>query len=111
MEQQQQQPGQPDNYSLAFIRICELAEAKGEAPIGNRVWATEFGHWRVAVNGSRETIDRIPPFEALITYRGLPAGLINPVGGTIVAGQGVNEDAFIEAIEAEIARLGGTIAE
>ena len=71
-------------------------------------WENRLGeHWRVAINGHRDpcsdsTGAEVPPYHAYLEYRGWPAGLVNPRGGTIVNGEGANEDALIEVLRQEI---------
>ena len=60
--------------------------------------------WVVKVNGHREQVESVPPFSALLEFNGWPAGIIDPFGGTIAAGELANEDTFIAAMEAAIER-------
>lgn len=41
--------------------------------------------WAVWINGHSEEVDDIPAFSMLFWCRGLPAGLVDPRGGTMAA--------------------------
>ena len=91
-----------DGITEIFYYISLIAEKNNVRNIGklDGLWKCKVDEdWEFRVNGHDEEIDGIPPYYALIVYRGLPAGLVNPFGGTIAAGQVVNEDVFIEAMK------------
>lgn len=89
----------------ALAVIAELHDALGRPPLDGAIGVYEFGDWRVRLNGDGEEQDGIPPFTASIEFNGWPAGLVDPAGGVIAAGELANEDTFIEAARAEIARV------
>jgi hypothetical protein len=105
----------------AFGVIAELGIAAGAAPINrfNNCWEFQVDdQWWIAMNGhqtprpassengaSAKVPFSVDPFYCYIEYNGWPAGLICPLGGTIAAGIGANEDTFIAAIRARIAAL------
>jgi|GEM_PF-2935093 len=79
------------------------------ADLPGGIYQREIGqHWRIVFNGSGETraedarAPKLPPFAVYIEFNGWPAGIIDPSGGIIAAGDAANEDAFIAAIEAEL---------
>lgn len=92
----------------AFAEIVKLAERRGVARINDLpgCWEPEIGgEWKIALNGHREPAKsssgaEVPPFSAYIEYNGWPAGVIDPSGGIIAAGECANEDAFIAALRA-----------
>ena len=100
-----------DFVSEAFGVICELGIALGIRPLNEHpgCWAHQIDDfWFVAVNGHDEsrmyqTIE-IPPFHAYVAYDGWPAAMFTPRGGEFVVTNVVNEDAFIRAVRAAIAR-------
>jgi hypothetical protein len=102
--------GEP-KISLAFARIADLCIALDQAPLPRHpeCWECQVDKtWWIAVNGHSENRTNshgasVPPFNAVVEYNGWPAGLMDPYGGCIAAGDGANEDAFITALEAAIA--------
>lgn len=109
-------PTEPnEQYSAAFDAIAVLCIATGNAPIKGKVW--EFvvdDQWQFAVNGTGTTATpkaaegrmdapALRRYECVIWYNGFLAGIIDPRSGVIVAGEGANEDAFIDAIQRRIA--------
>jgi hypothetical protein len=97
--------------SLAFARIAELCIALDQAPLPKHpdCWECQVDKtWWIAVNGhseQRKTSDGfdVPPFNAVIKYNGWPAGIMDPYGGCIAAGEGANENTFTAALDAAIA--------
>jgi len=93
--------------SLAFSLIADLALARGLQAL-NRfpgLWACRVDDkWHLKLNPHQEEIENVPPFNAMIFWGDLPAGLIDPTGGVIAAGSAANEDAFIAALRAAIAK-------
>lgn len=69
--------------------------------------------WTLALNGKDNElpvepegtmgISRLEPFHAAVWYNGWPAGILYPYGGEFAAGEGANEDTFIEALDRAIA--------
>ena len=93
----------------AFAEIAALANRLGIHDITRfpGCWEHQIDeHWWMAVNGHREKIacssgEKVPPFSAYVRFNGWPAGVIDPAGGIIAAGEVANEDAFIEALKAQ----------
>lgn len=97
----------------AYAVLAELGIALGAAPLTQFAgcWECQIDeHWRVAVNGHQAQRHcsfsnvAIDPFHCYIEFNGWPAGLMTPVGGTIAAGSAANEDTFITAIRARLAK-------
>jgi hypothetical protein len=98
----------------AMGRVADLAQALGVSHI-NRLpgcWEHAFGAYRLAVNGHREPKAptfapdfQVDPYHAYVERDGLPLAILSPGGGTVVGGG--TEDALIDALDAEIARVGG----
>jgi hypothetical protein len=70
-------------------------------------------HWTLAINGSDEEKDvdlgqdsmgitKLKTFQMAIWFNGWLAGILNPVGGIICAGEAGNEDNLIRALEERI---------
>ena len=95
----------PD-ISGAFFLIAELHIAQGRPPMNGAVCEYTAGNWRLVVNGAgKETThdgNRIPPFSCLAFWGDLPAGIFDPYGGIIAAGEAANERTLCEALRAEI---------
>ena len=97
----------------AFFAIADLSNALGAGPLNKHpgCWAHQVDEqWHIEVNGHTvpmRTADgccELQPFHAAILFNGWPAGIINPRGGTIAAGEAANEDAFIAAVRAATLR-------
>lgn len=95
----------------AFTKIAELCHALGAGPMNKHAgcWECQVDkRWKIAVNGHPEpkvsSLSEVPiePFHAYAEFNGWPAGILNPYGGTIAAGECANEDTFIAALEAAI---------
>jgi len=92
----------------AFAAVADLGVALGVEKINTLpgCWEHQIDDdWRVAMNGHREEVKDssgagVPPFHIYIEWKGWPAGLINPYGGSIVAGGNACEDSFIAAVRA-----------
>jgi hypothetical protein len=92
----------------AFAEIAALASRLGIASIGKLPGCWEHridDHWWIAVNGhpavqKSSTGKSVPPFSAYVEFCGWPAGIVNPYGGLIAAGDAANEDTFIAALRA-----------
>jgi hypothetical protein len=88
--------------------ILDLIEKDGLKNIKDLLWVRVIDeHWTVAVNGcpivkSYKGLD-ISPYNMYIEWCNFPAGIINPYGGQICAGEKANEDTLIEAIKKAIA--------
>lgn len=97
------------NISEAFMLIADLADKDDAAPVNKHpgCWERAVGKWHISVNGHREPRKNaegmeVPPFSAVLTFNGWPAGIIDPSGGVIAAGAVANEDTFIEALKTEL---------
>lgn len=87
-------------WTVAFDLIARYAEERGWIPIGFRSW--QIGPWKIAVNGTRDERESIPPFHAMVTnddYLGVM--VVNPMSGTVGGWIGM-EDAFIDAMRSEL---------
>jgi hypothetical protein len=98
----------------AFAVLADLCIALGEAPLSKHVacWEHKIDErWAVAVNGHNEpkhcSFSAVPvdPFNCYVQFNGWPAGILNPYGGIIAAGELANEATFIEAMRDRIATL------
>lgn len=97
--------------SEAFVLLAELAQKDGIASARDfeACWERQIGeHWWIALNAHKEAKPqthsdaKVEPFHCYLEFNGWPAGIINPYGGIIAAGDAANEDAFISAIQAEL---------
>jgi hypothetical protein len=93
-----------------FILLAKLAEKDGAAPLNKHqdCWERQIGEWCIAINGHRDKRKcshgpSVPPFNCYCEFNGWPAGIFDPIGGVIAAGEAANEDTFAAAIEAELA--------
>lgn len=96
-----------DQVSEAFVLLAELALAEGVADTPLGIWERAFDPWHVSLN--RDNIARknvrgleVPPYSAMVTFNGWPAGIIDPRGGILAAGAAANEDTFIAAIKEQL---------
>lgn len=83
--------------NLAFLGCCALAVKDDVGLISalpDHTFTRTVGVWKIALNGK--------DFQAKIEFNGWPAGIIDPHGGIIAAGEAANEDTFIAAIEADL---------
>jgi len=55
--------------------------------------------WAMKLNATDEEIEKIPPFEVMPYWGGIPAGLLGANGGMMADGSHANEDAFLEWLE------------
>lgn len=91
-----------------FCAIVEHAAALGVRNIGEIAgcWEVELDDaWWFALNGHGEPTKcskgtEVPPFTVYVEFNGWPAGLVDPHGGVLAAGDAANEDTFIAAIRA-----------
>ena len=96
--------------SVAFTAIALLAEHDKLGLPQAKCWHRIVGDWEIWVNRGKKPQKKEPgspsiePYSAYIEWKGWPAGIIDPYGGIIAAGEGANEDSFIAAIEAEIGK-------
>lgn len=85
--------------NLAFMGCCALALKDNVGLISalpDHTFNRTVGLWEIALNGK--------DIRAMIKFNGWPAGIIDPQGGLIAAGEAANEDEFIAAIEADLGR-------
>lgn len=94
--------------STAFSACVALGLKGGVRDLpntGDGTYSREFGKWKILLNASdqeveiREGSPKLPPLNVYVEFNGWPAGIINPYGGVIAAGECANEDLFIEAAE------------
>lgn len=91
-----------------FLAIAEFAHRKGVKSIKDlpACWEAAVGdHWWIAVNGHGVPVacshgGDVPPFSAFVEFNGWPAGILDPMGGVIAAGELANEQTFRAALEA-----------
>jgi len=86
--------------SEACLMIVQLAVHRAGVPnCKDRVLTLEIDErWKATVNGCRETRDSIPPFSIGLEFNGFPAGIIDPGGGIMAAGDAANEATLIRAL-------------
>jgi hypothetical protein len=102
----------PDIITESFAKLAHLGCLVGAAPITQFDGCWEYRldeQWEIAMNGHKEPRKcsfgvEVAPFHCYLQYNGWPAGVFNPRGGTIAAGSCANEDTFIAAIDAAIAK-------
>lgn len=85
--------------NLAFMGCCALAIKDDVGQISALPGGTfnrHFGKWEIALNGEK--------LQAEVKFNGWPAGIIDPCGGIIAAGEIANEDSFIQAIEDDLGK-------
>ncbi len=90
-----------------FVDIAEYSRAVGVKSISQLegCWEHEVdGRWKLYVNGHRDPIPCstgtvVPAFSAYVTFNGWPAGILDPWGGVIAAGDAANADTFREALQ------------
>lgn len=104
----------------AFLKVGMLAHALGARSIKDfsGCWQHQFTHdgslWQIALNAHLEPNEaspigamacQVPRLSVAVWFNGWLAAIFDPRGGTFVAGTLANEDAFIEALDAEMARV------
>lgn len=106
-----------ERVSVAFDKLAQLAIKLGAHPLTKHPngWAHKIDeHWFVHIAGSKDVKSaggqntappvNVPAYHAYVEFNGWPAGFINPYGGVIAAGAAANEDSFIAAIDAALAK-------
>ena len=101
------------NLPEVYAAVVELALRLGAKDIFKLAGCWEHqidAQWWCAVNGHAEATRSshgasVPPFCLVVEYNGWPAGLIDPGGGVIAAGEGANEATLLEALRVAAARL------
>lgn len=107
----------------AYAWLLELATVLGAAPVTEHAacWETTFtgvdgGEWFVALHAQTGKLiacsrgSKVPAFTFYIEWNGWPAGLIDPSGGVIAAGELANESTLIDAVKKQIASVDAAIA-
>lgn len=97
-----------------FVAIAKYHQAKRLPPLNKMdgAWIEQADeHWWFAVNGHKLDVQvdgtNLPPFHALVTFNGWPAGCFSPHDGVICAGELANGREFISALEKAAGRLLG----
>lgn len=99
---------------LAWLGCGALAFKDKTGPCANLpdgLYRRKVGDlWRIVLNGTNKESPKqddhpaLPPFAAYVEFNGWPAGIIDPSGGILAAGEAANEDTFIAAIEADLGK-------
>ena len=95
----------------AFVAACEAACSGNDLPLKGRVADFTRGGWRVVINGTAADHEvpgdgecmgaTVPPTHLAAFWNGWLAGVLNPGGGALAAGDAANEDTFIAAMKEE----------
>ena len=96
-----------------FARVCELGESMGWENITMDPGCKEHqidSDWWFALNPHRhpEACSRgmeVPSMQIYFEWKGLPAGFVGYMGGTLICSRRVNEDTLMAALDAAIARV------
>ncbi len=99
-----------EQWSEAFCLVAQLAEKLDAVPLDKHpnCWECQIDdRWRISVNGHGEeqktaSGSAVLPFHCYVEFRGFPAGILHPHGGTMVAHVEGSEDAFIRAMKARL---------
>lgn len=109
--------GEQIETTLVFDLIVQLCLGTGQDAVDKLLMFTVDDQWRFAINGKREPVN-IPDEpnlmgynglgcgECVVWYNGFTAGLIDPNGGVLAAGECANEGTFIAALKACAAKRG-----
>ena len=103
----------------AYIKACEiiaLVAVKSLIKLPVKKWVGSINeHWVIAIHANKGKEIEFEPKGAmggkaefgimLVWFNGWLAGMIDPYGGVIAAGELANEDTFIEAIDKKIMAL------
>lgn len=97
----------------AFALAVDYALTQGAENINELpgCWEADVDeHWWIAINGHKEPAQsskgvEVAPFHWYVMLNDWPAGVIHPYGGEVIGGVSNNEDAFIEALQAAIAKF------
>ena len=86
--------------------ITQIAEKVGVLPIPEhfpKLWVLELpDDWLIDFNGHGEKVEHVPAYSFLVSFRGTPAGVIDPFGGAL--GEGLYDD-LIAAMKKKVAEL------
>lgn len=91
--------------SEAFMALAERCGREFGTPLPKqllRIGNPDRG-WAAMLNPTDAAIDGVEPFSAHLTWGGFPAGIIDPAGGVIAAGEAANEDTFCEWLKSDLA--------
>jgi hypothetical protein len=96
--------------SEVFATVCELAEKLGVRNINALPGCWEHridAQWTFALNGHDAPVKdsrgcEVPAFTIAVYWGDWLAGLVSPIGGTVAASTGANEDALCEALRRAI---------
>lgn len=81
---------------LLMARVIALAEAHGRMPVG--WWHLDLGAgWTLTVNGTPQTRDRVPPWNAVVSTGGLPVVMFDAADGRALGADG--EEAALDALD------------
>lgn len=93
-----------DGPCLLMALVVELAEAHKRIPVGH--WMLDLADgWQLEVNGTKDTIGHLPPWNSVVSHGGLPVVMFDAAGGMQVGHGG--EEAAIEALKAAVAERAG----
>lgn len=96
-----------DGASEAFIAAAEMLCRRSGDVLKGKVRTETVDPWIVVCNGTMEAVKvepegtmgaDLPPVHLAVFYNGWLADILNPAGGWFAAGEGANEDNFIEAM-------------
>ena len=89
-----------------FAKLVELLMARGHHCVQGQLVTIEIDQqWRARFNGIGVEIEGISPAHVAFDFNGMPAGVVGPFGGAIVAGELANEDTLLAAINAQLAEI------
>jgi hypothetical protein len=99
-----------NSVSAVFAKVCELGIALGKRDLNQlpACWDHDLGDgWAFSLNAhdTPKPDDRgasVPPFTVAVMWNGWPAGLVDPSGGVIAAGDAANESALLASLDAAI---------
>ena len=86
----------PDRICELFVRIAERFGEVHNCPLPKSVLSlgdSDTG-WCVRLNPTDAESDGVPAFTAMVSHNGWPAGVVDPQGGIIAAGDVANEATF-----------------
>jgi hypothetical protein len=88
------------SISVVFGLIAMLTAAKSAVvPVPRGIHTVQVNdEWEFTLNTGFIATDTLPLFHASVKFNGWPAGLVNPGGGCIAAGEAANEKTFTEAL-------------
>ncbi len=95
-------------FPLAYARMADLAAALGVQRINELpgLWEADVdADWSIKVNGHEDRIGNVPPYSMLVIHAGMPVGVIDPGGGTMMGADDSCETDFIAAMDAAIAKV------